>query len=88
MPDPAAIVKLNDLQADSNDPTSTIISWTYKLYFCGADLEEQGAITAPAGTTQDQIKALVNAVIVGAAAEKGFVLDVDRIYTSSSICGV
>jgi hypothetical protein len=88
MPIPAAVVRLLNLQPDDDDPSSMIMSWSYRLYFCGIDVEEQGDSKIPDSFTQAQIKDEVNAKIVASAQERGFQLSAERIMTSSNICGV
>lgn len=88
MPAPAAIVRLIELQIDQDHPGNTLLVIAYRLYFCGVDVEEQNSVSAPAAATPIQIRQLVNDVIVAAAADRGCVVGVDRIYTSGSICGI
>jgi hypothetical protein len=88
MPIPAAIVRLLTLQPDESDDKITIVTWAYKLYFCGVDVEEQGVVAISNETTQAELKDLVNATIVASAKELGHDLEVGRILTSSNICGI
>jgi hypothetical protein len=86
---PTAIVtQLLEFANDPNNANNTLISWQFELLFCGpVPLAEQGQVSVANTSTKLQVKTAINNAMIASALDKGFVLNVNRIFTIADFAG-
>jgi hypothetical protein len=85
----AIVVGIADVEDDPASPgVNFIITTEVKLLFMGpVPLEQFIDTTIPNTSTKTQIRTLVNAAIIQAAADLGFALTTSRILTVNDVAG-